>query len=356
MEVLEQIHLENPKKFYINERKVKNYARNSVIFGGHKCGKSFIILNHLFEYKKEEFLYIDFDDIRVVSDISFESCVEFCKQKNIQILAIENCNFTPFPVNGLEIIIGSNKPISVENFEKIQVLPLDFEEFISFSQKQDEPSHIFSLFLRDGNLPQKVGKNEFSKLKITQETISTISTNATKQKLFLYMCQNGGLKLTLLLMYNSLKGSTKISKDSLYKFAGELEEEGAVYFVEKFGQLNGAKKIYLYDFSMIAATTYKKEPHRVFENMVFLELAKQNQEIYYDDGIDFLMADNARAVIARAFATKEAVASKMSKLIRRLQTYEIELLEIVTMGSEFAFEYEGVSVEALPFWVWALKD
>jgi len=357
VEILEQIHLENPKKFHLNERKIRIDSPNVIITGGQKCGKSSLILNKLFEYKKEEYLYIDFADIRTPKNITFEQCIIFCKQKNIKILAIENSDFPPATIDGLELIFSSKKPIFAKNFDGITVLPLDFEEFISFSQKQlDEPSHIFSLFLKDGNLPQKVGRQEFNKLHITQQAINGFLQNTAKQIIFTYLCQNGGLKLTFLQMYNGLRNNVKISKDSLYKFSFEIEEEGMVYFVEKFGQQNGAKKIYLYDFSMISAVTYKKEPLRVFENMVFLELAKYNQEIYYNDGIDFLIPEDSRAIIARAFATKEYTLSKLPTIIKQLKHFEIKILEIVTMGMEFIFEYDDILVEALPFWTWALKD
>ena len=357
MEILEQIYLENPKKFQVLERKMKIESPFTLVQGAHKSGVTYLILNRLFEFKREEFLYIDFDDIRTPSEITFEQCIEFCKTKSIKILAIENGTFEPFVVDDLEIIFSSKRRISIENFEELRLFGLDFEEFIAFYAKEsDDASHIFSLFLKDGNLPQKIGKNDFSKLTLTQLYVNTISKNPIKQKLFFHLCQSATLKLTFLQMYNTIKVNTKTSKDSLYKYLSELEEEGALFFVEKFGQKNGAKKIYVYDFSMISAVTYKKGPLKAFENMVFLELAKRNQEIYYDDGIDFLMADAERAVISNAFATKETALSKMSKIIRRLQIYEISLLEIVTMGSEFSFEFDGITVEALPFWIWALKD
>jgi hypothetical protein len=357
MEILEQIYLENPKKFYIHERKSKISQGNTIVQGPHKSGVTHLVLQRLFELKKDEFLYIDYNDIRTPSDISFEKCIDFCKTKNLKLLAIENSTFTPFVVSDIDVIYSTKRNISCENFEQIRVLGLDFEEFIAFSQKEvNEPSHIFSLFLKDGNLPQKVGKNEFTKLTLTQQTIQSISDILAKRNLFRFLCQNATLKLTFLQVYNSMKSGLKISKDSVYKFIFELEDDGAIFFVEKFGQKNGAKKIYIYDFSMISAVTYKKEPIKVFENMVFLELIKYNQEIYYDDGIDFLIAEASRAIIVKAFPTRDSISSVMPKLIRRLQIYEISILEIVTMNAEFVFEHEGITVEALPFWIWALKD
>lgn len=357
MEVLEQIFLENPKKFHINDRKVKIYNQYTHLFGGSKCGKSFIILNHLFVNKKDGFLYIDYEDMRIDNLLSFQMCVDFCKSKDIHILAIENSPYEPHKIDGLEIIVSSNTKTQYEGFETIALFPLDFEEYISFAQKQlDEPNIMFSAFLKDGNLPQKVGKSDYAKLKITQSIIQNISQNRTKSLIFQYMCQNSALKLTFLQMYNYLKNSTKISKDSLYRYADELENESVVYFLEKYGQQNGAKKIYVYDFSMLAAVTLKKEPLRAFENMVFLELAKHNQEIYYDDGVDFLIPEANRAVLARAFASEKSIANRLLSTVKKLKSFEIEILEIVTMGSEFSFDYENVTIEAVPFWIWALKD
>jgi len=355
-EILEQIHLEFPKKIHLFERKISLSDENCILCGPARSGKSSLIQKQLFELKKDECFYIDFSDLRTPKEISFEQIIEFCRQKNITTLAIENAPFILKTVDSLTIYASQNEYILTQGFESIEIAALDFEEYIACGHKEvEDTAHLFALFLKDGNLPEKAGKNELKKLRLTQQAISAISEVPQKRELFKYLCKSGGLKLTFLQMYNFLKEHSKFSKDSLYRYSKELEDEGAVYFIEKFGQKNGAKKIYLYDFSMISALMYKKEPLRVFENMIFLELAKENQEIYYTDSIDFLMADAARAVIAKAFATKDSVHRKLSETIKTLKMFEIELLEVVTMGAEFSFEQDGITVEAMPFWIWALK-
>jgi uncharacterized protein len=355
-EILEQIHLDFPKKIHLFERKISLEDENSIISGPARCGKSSLILKKLFELKKDDSFYIDFADLRTPKELTFDEIVNFSRTKKIAILAIENAPFLLNSITGLTIFASQNEYISQAGFETIEVGALDFEEYIASGHKEiEDTAHLFAQFLKDGNLPEKAGKNELKKLKLTQQAIVGISEVAQKRELFKYLCKSGGLKLTFLQMYNFLRESSKFSKDSLYRYSKELEDEGAVYFVEKFGQKNGAKKIYLYDFSMISALSYKKEPLRVFENMIFLELAKENQEIYYTDSIDFLMADAGRAVMAKPFATIDVVLRKMSETTKLLKMFEIELLEVVTMGAEFTFEQDSVLVEAMPFWIWALK-
>lgn len=128
-----------------------------------------------------------------------------------------------------------------------------------------------------------------------------------------------------------------------------------LFFVQKFDQPRAAKKVYLIDFAIKNALSFKKDFLKRFENMIFLEMLKRDKDIFYAENIDFYIPLENSAVLSIPFLPPQMIKTKLLKMKNLINSLSIKHVQIVTLGNEDSFENEGVLYEILPFWEWALQ-
>lgn len=170
-------------------------------------------------------------------------------------------------------------------------------------------------------------------------------------QIYCYLLEKNGFALTINQIYASLKDRLKISKDRLYKFFSQLENRYLIFAIPKLNAPNAPKKIYAFDHAIRSAITFNKNFAKTFETMVVLEAIKRGKTIYYDDGIDLIIANEKLAIIAQPFATKESVKSKATSVA---QKHQLDKIVFITMGFEYEMGVDGAMIEAVAFWEWAL--
>ena len=106
------------------ERKVQIEEQKTLIIGASKTGKSYLIYDYLSNFKSNEYLYIDFSDLRNdLKEIS-SNLETFIKKNEIKILALDNFDFQFFIPNCENIIISST---TFENCSNPPCLKLDLK-------------------------------------------------------------------------------------------------------------------------------------------------------------------------------------------------------------------------------------
>ena len=93
MKLLEENYEINFSKVNFLERKTKIENKKTIICGASKVGKSYLVYDFLSNFKNEEYLYIDFFDLRN-SNIDKELSLldDFISLKDIKVLVLENFN------------------------------------------------------------------------------------------------------------------------------------------------------------------------------------------------------------------------------------------------------------------------
>lgn len=364
MEIFEQLLAETPKKVSYGQRKIiLPKDKNVFLCGPAKCGKTSIALLHASE-KKEAYIYIDLMDFRV-DKLDFAAAYDFAKAKKLSTVIFDGVTeFSAKTPDLVQTIAISASPLQKEGFEPLRLNGLDFEEYLSLegtghgkkeSEFEDETiAHIFAEFIKDGSLPKTASLNEFEKSRYRRDCILSIAQNETQRAILTEFLKKTSMKFSFLQVFTALKSKIKISKDFFYSYTQTLAESRTLFFVEKLHQKNSPKKIYAYDFALKTAVEFKKDFPGIFENMVFLELNSRGYEIFYTDEAGLFVPELEKTFLAKPFMSTEDEKT-VSRLIKKSSELGIRDVEIVTISAEFLLEREGINMQAIPFWQWALS-
>ena len=311
-------HHLNPRRFGIGAPKVH-------IFGAPQSGKSSIALNYARNFKNP--LYIDFADLRNSRDLIVQTLLKIAFEKKCDLLILDNIphdfanNFPNLP-NIANIITISESSANLRGFEQLEILPLNFEEFISFDAQGLNLKELFEKFIKFGNLPimlnsQYLSLRDFAKLEAKQKMLIAIMRE--NMDIFLELVRFQSSPVSIFQLYNILKKDSKMSKNRIYGVIDEFEERRIVRFVAHCNKPKAPKKAFLFDFSLRSAISYERNFMASFENMVFLELLgressanqresnpqKKGAEIFYSEKISLICGKNG--YILMPFKSKEMI-------------------------------------------------
>ncbi len=349
--ILDILYEQEFKKMAYNARKLNIDAKKVILRGPKRAGKSYMIFDKLSQLQKGEFLYIDFDDLRIDAEFIKQNLEKFVRNKPIKLLILENFDFSfalPFCE---EIIITTNQNKKLDGFEVQTLYPLDFEEFISFNKGQLNVKNLFNSYASYGTFPEIVLLEKINFIKNLQLLVKSLVKSDTEFAILKEFAIAQGLKLSMFQLFNKIKQHHKVSKDKFYNFVKELQEQKIIFLVEKYGQPRASKKIFLIDFAIKGVLSFKKDFITRFENIIFLELLKHKKEIFYTDFINFYIPDEQKAILSYPFLPPQMIRSK----IENLTLHDIKIVQIITLEHEEVFFKDDVKYEIIPFWNWALQ-
>jgi len=357
MRTLENLYEIKHKNHTYFDRKLSISSKKTILGGVKKSGKTHLIIDFLSNFKQDAILYIDFADERVDKTKIAQNLHKFVQSKPLEVLVIENFDFS-FTLPSVENIILTCKESNayLQGYTTLTLYPLDFEEFISFDKRHFNIEHLFNLHATLGTFPQIVLNSSNNNPLHVQEMLKVMLDGRIEFDIFRKLSETTGNKISLFQIYNQLKINIKISKDKLYEKIKKLEHEKMIFLVEKFSSPKSNKKLFLIDFTLKNSLTFKKDFLKTFENMVFLELMKQNHKMYYTDFIDLYIPNKNYAIFCIPFLTQELIKGKLSKIISHLKELHVNKIDIVTIGNEGEFWLKNVKCKILPFWDWALQD
>jgi hypothetical protein len=356
MNILEQIYEINFNKIIFNERKVRIDYKNSIIMGPPKSGKSYLIFDYLSPYDDDQYLYIDFNDYKNDIKEIIGNIEEFTRKHKIEVLVLENFKFDmKIPINVESVIITTNMNKTIDGFKMIYLDQLDFEEYLLFDIKHQSSSNSFNSFLKFGNLPEIVEYNEHKKATRNYEICKLYCDDKTSEEILFLLIKNSGEKKSLFQLFNGLKKEIKISKDRFYKTCETFEQNRVIHFCEKYEQPKAVKKIFVFNHAFLDIVSYKKNFNNLFKNMVYLELNNRYKDIYYLDNVDFYLSSENEIVLAIPFFNNLVSATIMSKLLPLIETYNIQIVTIVTVSSDQTIFIGEIEAQIIPFSTWAVS-
>lgn len=356
MKLLEENYQINFSKINFLERKIKIINSKTIICGPSKVGKSYLVYDFLSNFKNEDYLYIDFFDLRnknITNELQFLD--EFIKEKNVEVLILENFDHQCKIPDCTNIILTSQKNIIYENFEKINLYALDFEEYLLFDSKHQNITQSFNSFLKYGNLALSITTEEHKKLSKLQEIIKLNSKDETSFEILKILIENIDERKSIFQLYNQLKTRIKISKDRFYEECKELEEKNNIFFIEKYNQEMSLKKIYTYNYAFLNAISFTKKFKQEFTNMVFLELLKENNKIFYLENIDFYLKEENLAVVCIPFFNQLINSNILKKIVKTAIEYNINKIEIITVSNSENLSNNKIKINVISFYEWALS-
>lgn len=299
----------NPRRFGIHAQKVH-------IFGAPQSGKTSIALNFARGFKNP--LYMDFADLRNTDELIRQTLLKSAIEKKVDLLILDNVpsDFRN-PPNVANIVTISQQNMAQnfqsQNHQSIEILPLNFEEFISNDSQNLNLNELFERFIKFGNLPFVLSLRDSLKLEAKQKML--IDTLGQDLDIFLTLLRFQSSAVSIFQLYNILKKDGKMSKDRIYSTIGDFAKRGILRGVAHLTKPKAPKKAYFFDFSLKSAVSYERNFMASFENMVFLEILGRkgaSSSIFYSDKIP-LICDN-QCFFLMPFKSKEVITETLKNV------------------------------------------
>jgi len=349
------------EEFYKNDLYVEKYHdrkvlldRNSYqISGISQSGKTQLVKNYLLTFKKNSYLYIDCNDIRIDIEALNNSLASFCNKNKISILVLDNYKSTIKFANVEQLIITTELKLEIDFLNSLLLYPLDYEEFLAYEHKYD--SSALNHFFKLGGFASMHHLHSDERNIYIQKALQYALSDVEFDLLCLcskYMSQ----KLSAFTLYERLKLTRKISKDKLYQSFDALVMKNYIHQLSKYNHTRATKKIYLCDTSLKTALSIDKNFGRLFENMVFLELLKSDIECYYDDAVDFYLPQSDEIILCKPFADERRLFKKLESIEAFIFTHSIKKVTAISMNKEGTLSHPLAKVEIIPFDIWAIGD
>jgi len=327
---------------------------NIIISGISQSGKTAFIFNFL-EKLEKKFIYVDCESIE---DIDFNKLEKTVQKDSFQIIIFDIYEnnirkyLTPFLEMNIQIIIISWMPIRLVGFKRVNIFPLNFEEFLSFRNSSENVEVSFSKYSKTGGFPIFAKYSDefiFQEIKrLMYFALSEFEIDIVKN-----IAKNSGTARTVLNIYNSLKEKRRISKDKLYDSFNKLLKIGYFSSVQEYKKPIH-KKYYLIDPALQHSFESERNFLKLFENIVISELFKRNKKGFFYKSIDFFIPRENKGVLSLPFIELESLQRRITRNILDFKFLKLKKIEIITMDLETVFEVANIKIEVIKFTRWAL--
>lgn len=395
--------------YEFNEYIESKFAK--VIMGIRRSGKSTMAILGL---KGKSFLYFNFDDevLAQLNSTELQNLFEIglSINSNAQYFIfdeIQNIDGWEFFVNKLQrrgyniIITGSNSRLLSSELSShltgrqvsIEILPFSFSEFLYFkkielneniekmgAQKKAIIIACFDEYFQKGGFPELLALPSESMLRKTylrelyDRILSRDIVQRRKIRNLRSMKEIGLLMMSqfaCLFSYQNVRRTTGLTGVSTVKnYIEYIQESYLGFLLEPYShkvkeRISLPKKFYAIDLGLLHAVLGIEgtDLGRKLENLIFLELRRRSQEIYFikepNYEVDFVIRKGRKLVKLIQvcwnlddYATQER---ELSALIRAAKKYKVSDLEVVTYNFENVENIEGFVVKLTPVWKWLLQ-
>ena len=391
------------------------------LIGLRRSGKSTIMQMLADELRREKniatnnFLYVNFEDSRFLGEYSIElleNIYEVYQQivkpvgKPIVLLdEVQNIVGWEKFVNSLiererasVFVSGSNSYLLSSELSSVltgrqtvvKVFPLSFKEFLLFNKiningeldivnKKLEIKELFNVYLKFGGMPKPalvatedekniILRNYFEDI-INRDIIVRFKIRQTDKlkTLAKFYLTN----ISSLISYNKVKDFLKIPLSTIERFSDYFTTPFLLYFVPKFSyslkeQSVNPRKVYAADLGLRNAISFNSSEDRgkLLENLIFLQLLRSEDEIYYyktkdNLEVDFLIRQKGKikyliqvCVSLKNFNTRER---EIKALLNAMKELNLSEALIITEDEEEVIEDDGKKIIAIPAYWWLLK-
>lgn len=362
-----------------------------VLSGIRRCGKS-TLLRQLMK-KVKGFYYFNFEDSRATDfelkdfeklDQIFHE--DYKDQDYYFFDEIQNVPQWEIFVRRLVdlkkhvVITGSNASLlSKELGTKLtgrhltqEIFPFSFKEFLKM-KKEEGSIKSFEEYFNDGGFPEYINQripnilHELLKDILTRDISIRYKIRNQKilKELAVYLLTNISKQFT----YNSLKKNFKLgSVNSIISLISYFEDAYMIFTIPQFDyslkkMIVNPKKVYSIDngFTLKNSASFFDDRGRLLENMVFINLRKDNKDIFYfkeNNECDFLIREGTKIVDAFQVCYEVNEDSKdreVNGLMEALKKFNLKEGIILTYNQEDNFDIEDKKILLIPVWKWLLE-
>jgi len=361
---------------------------------------------------KDQILYINFDDDRLypleLSDLDdlLESYYELFpdnknKQKYFFLDEIQNINNWELFVRRLNdkeqikiyLTGSSSKLLSQEIATSLRgrtlsynLFTLNFKEFLNFkdfkftkkdiySSKRYQLKKYFNEYLNDGSFPEVTLENNLKKeilnnyyeMFIYKDLVERYSIRNVDllKKLSKYLLTNVSNLFSASSYHKFASKDISVSKETILEYISYLKEVNLVFqipiysFSLKQQQVNPSK-IYCIDNGLRNAVSFKfsEDEGRLAENLVFIELKRQQKEIYYwkEKGeVDFIIKNKDHSIdLINVCYADDIPKREIDSINEFIVKYpKIKINNKIILTKDVGKKEKGINF--IPLWEWLLE-
>lgn len=379
-----------------------------VITGVRRSGKSTLlkIITQELKLKEKDYLYINFNDERLISFSSddFQKILDFLEEQNYQkncyllIDEIQEVNNWEKWIDRIKekhpvIITGSNSKLLSKEISTILtgrsinvgLYPFSFREFLKAKsilpdnfnldlKVQSKIRAAFSHYLESGGIPKAViDDNE----RILTELYENIVYRDIIKR-FNYRLEKPIKEISNLLLANISKELSlrKVSETTgitnlltTKSILDTFEKAFFFFFINRFDyslrkQAQSPRKVYCIDNGFItkAGFRFSEDKGKLLENLVFIELKRRNQEVYYfldKKECDFIVKEKTKVIsaIQTCYALNDDNSGReIDGLLEALTKFNLKKGMILTFDQEYEIKRNRTTIIIMPVWKWLLEQ
>lgn len=355
----------------------------TIITGLRRCGKSTLLLQ-LLRTKYQDAIYLNFDDIRLsgFETSDFIRVHREIEKRGVQVLFFDEIqvikNWETF-VNqllreGYKIFItGSNAAmLSVDlgtyltgRHLSIELFPFSYSEYIKYKSIKSSELAV-ETYLRTGGIPEfiKTGYSQIIYTLVDDILVRDIALrhsvrdiNSLRQ-LAVYLISNIGN----LVSANKLVGMFEIkSATTFLEYFSFLRDTYLIELLPLYNhslkvQARNPKKVYVMDLGIYSELSVSTSDNlgRRFENLVFLELRRRYQKLFYyknQGECDFITMEKGQlkeAIQICLHISEENFDRELSGVLEAMEDLKISSGYIITMNQSDIIEKNGLKVMMIP--------
>ena len=379
-----------------------------VITGVRRSGKSTLlkILTQELKLGEKEYLYVNFNDERLISFSSedFQKILDFLEEQNYKkncyllIDEIQEVNnwekwIDRVKEKHLAIITGSNSKLLSKEISTILtgrsinvgLYPFSFREVLKAKmilldnarvdlKVQSKIRATFSYYLESGGIPKAVIDNDERLLGELYENI--VYRDIIKR--FNYRLEKPIKEISNFLLANTSK---ELSFRTVSKTSGitnllttksildTFEKSFFFFFINRFDyslrkQNQSPRKVYCIDNGFITKVGFRfsEDKGKLLENLVFIELRRRNEQIYYfrkNYECDFLIVRKNKVSLAIQVTQKlndDNEKREINGLLEVMKEHKLKEGILLTEDQEEEKNIEDKKVKIIPVWKWLLIE
>ena len=387
--------------------RIKDFSEDKfiiIISGIRRSGKS-TVLQQMRSTQLKESYYVNFDDERffhfTVDDFQklYELLIELFGTKHIFVFdEIQNISGWERFARRLHdagkkiYVTGSNASMLSKELGThltgrnivFSLYPFSFKEFLRFNQ-YNFPSinrltteqkgiikKLFNEYVEKGGFPEYLQTEKKEYLSFVYENILyrdiitryNLPNEKTIKEVVYFAVSNIGKEIS----FNQLRKLTGLSSaTTIREYFEYLENSYLTFLIPRFNpslkkQIYYHKKVYFIDTGMAKTLGFrtKNDWGRMLENLVFLQLKRQNKEIYFHREkyeCDFVIREgiNVTQAIQVTHTLNGNRDRELNGLREALTLYKLEEGLILTTDEEDEFMMDKKKIVVKPIWKWLLE-
>jgi hypothetical protein len=379
----------------------------TVITGLRRVGKSTLLAQIANKYLKDGYYFVNFEDERLLNfqvkdfDLLHETLISMFGEKQTFLFdEIQNVPEWERFVRRLHdegykfIVTGSNASLLSQELGtrltgrsiRVELFPFSFQEFLSFKEvkipdlkvlttkQKGQLLNLTKEYIVSGGIPDSLKYPELEIHKTLYDDVlyRDVATRykldnvKSLKELAFYLISN----ISTLVSFNKLKELLKLgSVNTVKSYIDYLENSWLFFVVNKYAysvkeQQIAAKKIYGIDTGLASSVgfSFSENMGKLMENVVYLQLRRNHQDIYYyktiqDYEVDFFLPkENTFIQVSQNFDTLEIQERELRAFVSAAQEQKKVMTHlIVTERAKQSIDNEGLHIEVVPLYEWLLR-